>query len=67
MVYIFAGLSIILGFIDAVSQETWGRRRRKRRHTSDAGQDDKDESGGLTPVPYSSYRLLAGGFLSRFS
>jgi hypothetical protein len=46
MVYIFAGLSIILGFIDAVSQETWGRRRRKQRHTSDAGQDDKEESCG---------------------
>ena len=46
MVYIFAGLNIILGFIDAVSQETWGRRRRKRRHTSDAGQDDKEESCG---------------------
>jgi hypothetical protein len=46
MVYIFAGLNIILGFIDAVSQETWGRRRRKRRHTSDAGRDDKEESCG---------------------
>jgi hypothetical protein len=40
IIYIFAGLSIILGFIDAVSKETLGRGRRKRQHNSDVGQDD---------------------------
>jgi hypothetical protein len=44
IIYIFAGLSIILGFIDAVSKETLGRRR-KRQHSSDVGQDDEDVSG----------------------
>jgi voltage-gated potassium channel len=47
VIYIFAGLSIILGFIDAVSEETLGRRRRRRqrRQSSDVGQDDEDVSG----------------------
>jgi ion channel len=43
IIYIF-GPSIILGFIDAVSKETLGRRR-KRQHSSDVGQDDEDVSG----------------------
>ena len=38
VIYIFAGLSIILGFIDAVSEQTLGRRRR-RQYRSDEGQD----------------------------
>jgi voltage-gated potassium channel len=37
VIYIFAGLSIILGFIDAVSKETLGRRRRRR---GDGGHDE---------------------------
>jgi voltage-gated potassium channel len=39
VIYIFAGLSIILGFIDAVSEQTLGRRRRRRQYRSDEGQD----------------------------
>jgi hypothetical protein len=45
IIYILAGPSIILGFIDAVSKETLGRRRRKRQHSSYVGQDGEDVSG----------------------
>jgi len=39
VIYIFAGLSIILGFIDAVSEQILGRRRRRRQYRSDKGRD----------------------------
>ena len=39
VIYIFAGLGIILGFIDAVSEQTLGRRRRRWQYRSDEGQD----------------------------
>jgi voltage-gated potassium channel len=42
VIYIFAGISIILGFIDTVAKETLDLRR--SRHRSDEGQDDKDVS-----------------------
>lgn len=42
VIYIFAGISIILGFIDTVAKETLDLRR--SRHRSDVGQDDKDVS-----------------------
>jgi voltage-gated potassium channel len=38
IIYIFAGLGLILGFIDAVAQETL--RNRARRQSSGEGQDD---------------------------
>jgi voltage-gated potassium channel len=38
IIYIFAGLGLILGFIDAEAQET--RRNRARRQSSGEGQDD---------------------------
>jgi hypothetical protein len=44
IIYIL-GPSIILGFIDTVSKETLGRRRRKRQHSSYVGQDGEDVSG----------------------
>ena len=43
VIYIFAGISIILGFIDTVAKETLDLRR--SRHRSDEGQDDEDVSG----------------------
>lgn len=42
VIYIFAGISIILGFIDTVAKETLDLRR--SRHRSDEGQDDEDVS-----------------------
>jgi voltage-gated potassium channel len=42
VIYIFAGISIILGFIDTVGKETLDLRR--SRHRSDEGQDDEDVS-----------------------
>src|SRR5215212_5718351 len=44
VIYIFAGLSIILGFIDTVAKETLGRRGSSRR-SSEEGQEDEDVSG----------------------
>jgi len=44
VIYIFAGLSIILGFIDTVAKETLGRRG-SRRSSSEEGQEDEDVSG----------------------
>jgi voltage-gated potassium channel len=52
VICIFAGLSIILGFIDAVSKETLGRRR--RRHSRGVGQHDENVSGSYGPVPASA-------------
>jgi len=43
VVYIFAGLSIILGFIDTVAKETLGRQRSGR--SSEEGQEDEDVCG----------------------
>jgi Ion channel len=40
VVYIFAGLSIILGFIETVAKETLGRGRRRRQYRSDEGQGE---------------------------
>jgi len=42
VIYIFAGISIILGFIDTVAKETLDLRR--SRHRGDEGQDDEDVS-----------------------
>ena len=42
VVYIFAGLSIILGFIDVVAKETWSHQR--GRGGSDEGQEDAPTS-----------------------
>jgi voltage-gated potassium channel len=42
VIFIFAGISIILGFIDTVAKETLDLRR--SRHCSDEGQDDEDVS-----------------------
>jgi voltage-gated potassium channel len=44
VIYIFAGISIILGFIDTVAKETLDLGR-SSRHRSDEGQDDEDVSG----------------------
>jgi voltage-gated potassium channel len=44
VIYIFAGISIILGFIDTVAKETLDLGR-KSGHRSDEGQDDEDVSG----------------------
>ena len=44
VIYIFAGISIILGFIDTVAKETLDLGRGSR-HRSDEGQDDEDVSG----------------------
>ena len=43
VIYIFAGLSIILGFIDTIAKETLGRQRSGR--SSEEGQEDEDVSG----------------------
>jgi len=43
VIYIFAGLSIILGFIDAVARETLSPRR--NRPSSEEGREDEDVSG----------------------
>ena len=42
VIYIFAGISIILGFIDTVAKETLDLRR--SGHRSDEDQDDEDVS-----------------------
>src|SRR5215208_7041625 len=42
VVYIFAGLSIIVGFIETVAKETLGRQARKRG--SEEGQEDDPAS-----------------------
>jgi hypothetical protein len=43
VVYIFAGIGIILGFIDAVAKESM--RQRARKGGSEAGQDDAPSGG----------------------
>jgi voltage-gated potassium channel len=45
VIYIFAGISIILGFIDTVAKETLDLGRSSSGHRSDEGQDDDDVSG----------------------
>ena len=48
MIYIFAGLSIIAGFINTIAKETIGRHtsgRSSSSSSSEEGQEDEDVSG----------------------
>ena len=45
VIYIFAGLSIIAGFINTIAKETLGRHTSGRSSSSEEGQEDEDVSG----------------------
>jgi hypothetical protein len=57
--YIFAGVSLIAGFINTVSKETWSRGK-----DEDAGKDDEDEHGGKA---LTNFRELRNGEVLRIA